>query len=115
MSNHRNGRISEEIKKSASVIINNKIKDPRLSGMISVTKVDVTRDYSYAKIFVSIFGSEKEKTDSMAALKKSAGFIRKELGKSVKMRHIPQVLIQLDEGLEYGMNIERILREIKDK
>lgn len=115
MSNYRNGRISEEIKKNVSTIINSKIKDPRLSGMISVTKVDVTRDYSYAKVFVSIFASEKEKKDSIQALQKSSGFIRKELGKKIKMRHIPQILIELDEGLEHSMNIERLLHQIKEK
>ncbi|WBW94835.1 30S ribosome-binding factor RbfA [Oceanirhabdus sp. W0125-5] len=115
MGKHRSGRINEEIRKNVSAIINSKVKDPRLAGMISVTRVDVTNDFSYAKVFVSIFGSEKEKSDSMKALKKSEGFIRKELGRTISMRHIPQVIIELDEGLEYGMNIERILKEIKDK
>jgi len=115
MTKHRSGRINEEIKKNVSTIINSKVKDPRLSGMISVTRVDVTNDYSYAKVFVSVFGSEKEKSESMKALKKSEGFIRKELGRTISMRHIPKVIIELDEGLEYGMNIEKILREIKDK
>ena len=115
MTKHRSGRINEEIKKNVSAIINSKVKDPRLSGMISVTRVDVTNDYSYAKVYVSIFGSEKEKSESMKALKKSEGFIRKELGRTISMRHIPQILIQLDEGLEYGMKIDKLLREIKEK
>jgi ribosome-binding factor A len=115
MAKYRGGRINEEMKKGISVIIQSKIKDPRLSGLISVTKVDVTRDLSHAKVFVSVFGSEEEKKMSFQILNTSAGFIRSELSKSMKMRHIPQILIQEDEGMQHGMNIEDILKKIKDK
>lgn len=115
MSKYRGGRINEEIKKGVSSIIQNKIKDPRLAGLISVTRVDVTRDLSHAKVFVSVFGSNEEKKMSFQILKSSAGFIRSELGKSLRMRYVPQILIQEDEGLQHGMNIDDILRKIKDK
>ena len=61
MVNYRNGRINEEIKKEVSNTIQNKIKDPRVSAMVSVTRVEATRDLSYAKVYVSIFGDEKAK------------------------------------------------------
>ena len=114
MANYRGGRINEEIKKSASAIIQNKVKDPRISSMVSVTRVDVTRDLSYAKIYVSIFGSEEQNKSTLQALKSSEGFIRNEIGKMVKIRHVPQVIIVKDDSLEYGMNIESVLRKIKE-
>jgi ribosome-binding factor A len=113
MSKYRGNRINEEIKKHVSSIIQNKLKDPRIGGLVSVTRVDVTRDLSYAKVYVSIFGDEKLKSETFEALKQSSGFIRSELGHNVRIRHVPQVLIELDESLEYGMKINTILGDIK--
>lgn len=114
MANYRSGRINEEMKKEVSNIIQNKIKDPRLSAMVSVTGVDVTKDLSYAKVYVSIFGSETSKEQSLEALKSSVGFIRKEVGKKVKLRCTPKIIIELDESIEKGMHIDKILDEIKE-
>lgn len=114
MANYRGGRINEEIKKDVSNTIQNKIKDPRLTAMVSVTDVDVSRDLSYAKIYVSIFGSEKEKSDALLILKNSVGFIRKEIGKNVKLRHVPEVIIQLDETLDKAMHLQSLFNKIKE-
>ena len=81
--------------------------------MVSVTDVDVSKDLSYAKIYVSIFGNEKEKQDSLAALKSSVGFIRKEIGKNVKLRQVPQVIIELDTTLDKAMHLESLFDKIK--
>ena len=80
MVKYRSGRINEEVKKEISDIIRNEIHDPRLTAMVSVTRVDVTKDLRYAKVFVSIYGSEDEKKNSLNALKSSAGFLRREVG-----------------------------------
>lgn len=115
MAKYRSGRINEEIKKYISDIIRTKVKDPRLAGMISVTHVEVTRDLSYAKVYVSIFGSKEEEEQSLNVLKTSAGFIRTELSHCVKLRHIPQIIIENDKSLEYGMHIDSILKKMDSK
>lgn len=115
MVSYRNGRINEEIKKDVSNTIQNKIKDPRLSAMVSVTKVDTTKDLSYTKVYVSIFGNELAKKETIKALKSSAGLIRKEIGIHVKLRHVPQVIIEIDETIERAMHMEDIFHQIKEK
>ncbi|MBP2020297.1 ribosome-binding factor A [Clostridium punense] len=115
MANYRGGRINEEIKKEVSNTIQNKIKDPRLTAMVSVTDVEVTKDLSYAKVFVSIFGSEEQKANTLDALKSSTGFMRKEIGKNVKLRHVPQVLIELDATLDKAQHLNTLFEAIKEK
>ncbi|MBU3110789.1 30S ribosome-binding factor RbfA [Clostridium lacusfryxellense] len=115
MVSYRNGRINEEIKKDVSNTIQNKIKDPRLSAMVSVTKVDTTKDLSYTKIYVSIFGNELAKKESIQALKSSTGLIRKELGAHVKLRHVPQIIIEVDETIERAIHLETLFHQIKEK
>ncbi|MFL0268276.1 30S ribosome-binding factor RbfA [Candidatus Clostridium radicumherbarum] len=115
MAKYRSGRINEEIKRELSNIIRDDIKDPRLTAMVSVTKVDVTKDLRYAKVFVSIFGKEDEKKDTLAALKSSTGFMRKEIGQRVNLRHTPEVIIELDNTIEHGMHIDALLESIKEK
>jgi len=100
MANYRGGRINEEIKNDVSNTIQNKIKDPRLTAMVSVTDVEVTRDLSYAKVFVSIFGTEDQKQMLLKFLKAQQVLIRKEIGKNVKLRHVPEVIIELDTTLD---------------
>ncbi|HEY8804737.1 MAG TPA: 30S ribosome-binding factor RbfA [Clostridium sp.] len=115
MVSYRNGRINEEIKKDVSNTIQNKIKDPRLSAMVSVTKVDTTKDLSYTKVYVSIFGNELAKKETIQALKSSTGLIRKEIGIHVKLRHVPQVIIEIDETIERAIHLESIFHQIKEK
>ena len=116
MVKYRSGRINEEVKKAVSSVIQNGIRDPRLhDAMISVTKVEVTKDMSYAKVFVSILGNDAVKAESLAILRKSAGFIRKEVGHEVKLRLTPEIIIELDNSIEHGMHIDAILEQIKEK
>lgn len=115
MVSYRNGRINEEIKKDVSNTIQNKIKDPRLSAMVSVTKVDTTKDLSYTKIYVSIFGDKNAKKETLQALKSSTSLIRKEIGSHVKLRHVPQVIIEVDETIERAIHLEGIFNQIKQK
>ena len=104
----RTDRIEEEIKKVVSKLIDQKLKDPRLTGLISVTKVDVSRDLKYCKIFVSMLGS-KDQDAAMEALKSSAGFVRREIGANVKMFATPEVKFELDDSMEYGAHIQNII------
>ena len=112
--NNRIGRIDEEYRKELSQIIGYELKNPNITGMISVTKVKVTPDLKYAKVYVSILNSKNIK-ETMEGLKKSSGFIRTELAKRINLRNTPELVFELDESLEYGARIDSILNEIKNK
>lgn len=113
MAKYRSGRINEEIKKELSVIIRDDLKDPRISAMVSVTRVDVTRDLRYAKVYVSLFGDDESKKNTLLALKSSSGFMRRELGSRINLRYTPEVLIELDESLDHAMHIDSLIERIK--
>lgn len=115
MAKYRAGRINEEVRREVSDIIQHELKDPRVNTMVSVTKVDVTKDLRYAKIYVSIFGDEESKNSTLEALKNSSGFIRREVGHRINLRYTPEMLIQLDNTIEQGMHIDQILSKIKEK
>ena len=107
----RLGRIDEEYRKEISNIISYKLKNPNVTGMISVTKVNVTNDLKFAKVYVSILNSKNIK-NTLAGLKKSSGFIRSELAKKVNLRNTPELIFELDDSLEYGARMDSILKEI---
>lgn len=109
--NNRFGRIDEEFKKEISQIINYELKEPSVTGMISVTKVHVTTDLSYAKVAVSILNS-KDVKKTLAGLKKSSGYIRSELAKRINLRNTPEIIFELDDSMEYGARIDSILKDI---
>lgn len=115
MAKYRGSRINEEMRKEISSIIRNDIKDPRIDAMISVTKVDVTKDLRYAKVYVSIFGKEESKKGTLDALKRSAGFIRREVGHRINLRYTPEILIEIDNTIEQGMHIDELLHRIREK
>ncbi|WP_125153729.1 30S ribosome-binding factor RbfA [Clostridium rectalis] len=115
MAKYRAGRINEEVKKEVSNIIQYDIRDPRMGAMVSVTKVDVTKDLRYAKIYVSIFGDEETKINTLSALKHSAGFIRREIGHRINLRYTPEIIIKLDDTIEHGMHIDKLLADLKEK
>ena len=110
----RLGRNEEEYKKELSQIIGYELKNPNITGLISVTKVKVTNDLKYAKVYVSILNSKNIK-ETLAGLKKSSGFIKSELAKRVNLRNTPELIIELDDSLEYGARIDTILKEIMPK
>ncbi|MDD6772083.1 MAG: 30S ribosome-binding factor RbfA [Inconstantimicrobium porci] len=114
MAKYRAGRINEEVKKEISDIIRTEIKDPRLTAMISVVDVNVTKDLRYAKVYISIFAnSDEEKNASFEALKNACGFIRREVGHRVNLRYAPEIIFELDNSIEHGMHIDSLLDKIK--
>ena len=110
--NNRQGRINEEIKKELSQVINYELKNPNVTGMISVTKVKVTPDLKYAKVYVSILNS-KNISKTMEGLKESSGFMRSKIAKNVNLRITPELVFEVDDSLEYGEKIDSILKELK--
>jgi len=112
MSLQRNRRVAVSIKEEVSDILRNGIKDPGLVKMTSVTSVDLTRDLSYAKIYVSIFGNNEEQENILKILDRAAGFVRMELGKRIRLRHIPELEFRLDNSMDYGAHFDNVLRTL---
>ena len=108
---NRMGRVDEELKKVISNIITYDLKDPNITGLISVTKVKVSGDLKYAKVYVSMLNAEDNK-QVLAALKKSAGFVRTEVAKRVNLRTTPEIIFIFDDSIEYGSKIDTILKEV---
>ena len=112
----RTGRISEEIKREVSAIIQKELKDPRLPEMISVLSAEVTKDLRYAKVYVSVLGSEEDKKNAVLGLKSAAGFIRREIGRRLQLRYTPELLFELDNSIERGVYITKLIDEtVEDK
>jgi len=115
MAKHRIDRISEEVKRVVSDIIRNNIKDPRVSSLSSIVDVEVTPDLRYAKVYVSVLGSEEEKVSTIKGLTSAAGFIRRELGNAMKLRYLPEIVFELDRSIEHGSNIMKLINEVRQK
>ncbi len=111
MNFQRIDRISEEARRIIDQIIREDLKDPRISGTYSITRVDVTRDLSYAKVYVSVYEEDKRK-DLIKALKGASGYIRRELGKRMVIRYSPELIFIEDNNIEYGVHIEDVLRRV---
>lgn len=111
----RTSRLSEEIRRVISSSIQNDIKDPRVPILTSVTKVDVTKDLKYAKVYISVFGEQDKKEKCIEGLKSASGYIRKEVGSKIKMRHVPELSFEIDNSIEYGMHISKLLQDVNKK
>ncbi len=106
----RTDRIAEEIKKVISEMIQNELKDPRVKGLISITKVMLTKDLKFCKIYVSVMGADKEEV--LQGIKSGAGYMRKELGNRVQIRILPELQFVIDDSIEYGAHIDKVIRDI---
>ena len=106
----RTDRIAEEIKKVISEMIQNELKDPRVKGLISITKVMLTKDLKFCKIYVSVMGADKEEV--LQGIKSGAGYMRKELGNRAQIRILPELQFVIDDSIEYGAHIDKVIRDI---
>lgn len=104
-------RLEQDVKVALSSIIAYEVKEPSVTGLISVTDVTITPDEKYAKVYVSIFNT-KNKEKVLEALKKASGYIRSELGKRVRMRNIPSLTFVLDDSIEYGNHMDKVIQQV---
>ena len=111
MTKHRANRLAEAIKMEISQMIREDLKDPRI-GFVTVTGVDVADDLGHAKVYVSILGNEEVKKASFAALKSAQGHVRTELGKRIRLRHVPEIVFKDDPSIEHGAHISKLLHEV---
>jgi len=112
---NRIDRISEEVKREMSSIIQNDLKDPRLPTMLSITAVKVTKDLKFAKVYVSILASDEEKKNALLALKSASGFIRREISRRVQLRNTPQLQFILDDSIEKGAYISNLINKTMEQ
>lgn len=110
MGANRINRINEEVRRELSEIIR-ELKDPRIPMMTSVVSVSVTADLRYATVYVSVFGSDEVKKEALSALKKSAGFVRRELGHRLNLRYTPEIIYKADDSIEHGARINELLQK----
>lgn len=114
VANNRMERIKEEYRRELAAIFR-QIKDPRLSSMVSVMSVEITKDLKYAKVYVSVMGTQEEKDNSMKALKSSVGFIKREIGARLNLRGVPHPTFVLDNSIDYGAHINEMIKKINEK
>ena len=105
-------KLQELIKQEMSKMLLREIKDPRI-GFVTVTDVEMTGDLREAKIYVSVMGDEKKVKDSLKGLQSALGFIRREIGKRIRLRFTPEISFALDTSLDYSEHIQKILLDIE--
>jgi ribosome-binding factor A len=112
----RVSRVAELIKREVSQMLLNGIKDDRVgTGMVSVTDVDVSGDLQHAKIFVSIYGTDAAKAETMAGLRSATGYVRSELGARVRLRRTPEVVFIEDHSIERGNKVLSLLSQLQQE
>lgn len=106
----RSRRIAEQIQRELSEVIRLELKDPRV-GMVTITDVEVSQDYSHAKVFFTTLGDATKVGETVAGLARAAGFLRSQLAHRLKLRIVPQMQFKYDESVERGMRLSRLIDE----
>jgi len=108
----KNTRINGEVQKELSVIIRDEIKDPRISPWTSVVDVQVAPDLKTCKVWISVLGSEEDRVNTGKGLKSAAPYIRRELAHRLNLRNTPEITFVMDQSIEYGVNMSRIIDDV---
>lgn len=109
-------RVAALIRRETSELLLNGIRDERVhQGMVSITDVEVSGDLQHCRIFVSIFGEQNDRSEVLEGLKAASGYLRGELGRRLQMRRAPEVVFQLDRGIEKGTSVLGLLNRLEDE
>ena len=108
----KNTRINEEVLRELSNIIRGEIKDPRINPLTSVVAVEVAPDLKTCKAYISVLGDEESQAKTLAGLKSAEGFIRSKLAKTVNLRNTPEIRFVLDQSIEYGVKMSKMIDEV---
>lgn len=111
----KNTRINGEVLKELSNIIRSEIKDPRINPMTSVVSVEVAPDLKTCKAYISVLGDEQSQKDTITGLKSAEGYIRRELARTVNLRNTPEIKFILDQSIEYGINMSKLIDEVTER
>ena len=112
MNNKRINRISEEVKRTISNIVQNELKDPRIPSITSISHVEVTNDLSFAKVYVSVLGNDFGRDEAVEGLNSAKGYIKKELSKRVKLRAMPELIFIKDDSIERALELDKLIDEV---
>ena len=111
----KNTRINGEVQKVLSEIIRGEIKDPRISPLTSVVSVSVAPDLKTCKAFISVLGNEEAQANTMAGLQSAVGYVRRQLAKELNLRNTPEITFVLDQSIEYGVNMSKMIDDVVSK
>lgn len=112
MEGRRSEKVADLIHKEVSQILMKNLKDPRI-GFVTITRVDVSEDCRLAKIYFSVMGSLLDKENTMKGLDSAKGYVRKELGRRMRLRYTPEIMFQFDPSIEYAIHIEEVIHQIQ--
>jgi len=104
--------LAESLKEEISQLIRVELKDPRI-GFVTLTSVEVAGDLAHAKVYISVLGTEDEGKESLDVLNRAAGFVRSEIGKRIRLRHVPAIVFVYDPSIEHGAHILKLLRDVE--
>jgi len=110
--NRRMGRVNGLLRQEISLVLASELKDPRLSSLISVTRVDTAADLSVARVYVSVMGDQEAKTSSMRALRAASGFVHWRMRRQVSLRKVPSIRFQIDESIEQSAELLKLIAEV---
>lgn len=111
----KNTKINGEVLKELSNIIRGEIKDPRISMMTSVVSVEVAPDLKTCKAYISVLGDEEAQSNTIKGLKSAEGYIRRQLARNLNLRNTPEIKFILDQSIEYGINMSKLIDEVTKK
>ena len=112
MAHRRTARVADLVKQEVSQIIQHEMKDPRI-GFVTVTSVEVSVDLRHARVYFSVLGSQEDQKASLEALERAKGYIRTQLGRKIKLRHIPELFFRYDESFDYAQRISNVMRNLE--
>lgn len=108
----KNTRINGEVQKELSNIIREEVKDPRIHPLTSVVAVEVSADLKHCKVYISVLGDEQSQKDTMTGLNSAEGYIRTQLARTVNLRNTPELTFVLDQSIEYGVNMSKLIDSV---
>ena len=105
-------RVNDEIARVAADLIRSEMSDPRIGSVVSVLRAETTSDLKHCKIMVSFLGDEQQQKETLAALQKASGFVRKRIAEIINMRNTPEIKFVFDNSIEYGMKMSKLIDEV---
>ncbi|MDD2971755.1 MAG: 30S ribosome-binding factor RbfA [Lachnospiraceae bacterium] len=111
----KNTRINGEVQRVLADVIRGEIKDPRINPFTSVIAVEVSPDLKTCKAWISVLGDKKSQDDTLAGLKSASGFIKSKLAKTINLRNTPEITFVMDQSIEYGVNMSKMIDDVQKK
>ena len=111
---HRSDRVADQIQRELATMVQHGLKDPRISGMVTITAVEVSREFEYARVFFTVLGDENQQKSTSKGLASAAGFLRKELSRRLKLRTIPELQFIYDTSIENARHMSDLIAEALD-